>query len=102
MSITYDSSENRVTITGYTEGSPCNFDDIVTADRAGTGTKLLDSGSPANNLTLTYQIRPVELQALDNIKFIVANKTAETDYIYLTDTDAWDAAQTESIDKNWL
>ena len=87
-----------ITITGYTEGSPCNFDDIVAADRAGTGTKLLDAGTPANNLTLTYQVRPVELRALNNIKFIVANKTAETDYIYLTGTDAWDAAQTESID----
>lgn len=94
----YTESTNIVTVTGGTSGSPATLADFVAADRAGTGTKLLDAGTPANNLTLTYQVRPVELRALNNIKFIVADKTAETDYIYLTGTDAWDAAQTESID----
>jgi hypothetical protein len=46
---------------------------------------------------LTYAVRPVELRAIV-VKFIVAAKTAEADYLYITGTDAWDVAQTESID----
>jgi hypothetical protein len=94
----YTVDTNTVTQTGGTSGSPADFASFVTADRAGTGTSLLAAWAPnSNTKALTYQVRPVELLAL-LISFVVAGKTAETDYIFITGTDAWGAAQTESID----
>ena len=95
---TYAVATNIVTVTGGTSGSPADFASFVAADRAGAGTSLLAAWSPTSNTkALTYQVRPVELLAL-LISFVVAGKTAETDYIFITGTDAWGAAQTESID----
>ncbi len=93
----YDAGTNTVTVTGGTSGSPADLASFVAADRAGAGTSLLAAHAPANTLALTYQVRPVELLAL-LISFVVAGKTAETDYIFVTGTDAWGAAQTESLD----
>ena len=97
---TYTESSNTAVVTGGTSGSPATFvtgaDSFVTWDRANAAT-LLAAHAPASNLTLTYQIRPVENLAL-LISFVVASKTTEADYIFITGTDAWDAAQTESID----
>jgi hypothetical protein len=93
----YAPATNTVTVTGGTSGSPADFASFVAADRAGAGTSLLAAWSPnSNTKALTYQVRPVELLAL-LISFVVAGKTAETDYIFITGTDAWGAAQTESI-----
>jgi len=97
ISFSYDEATNKVVVTGGTEGTPATFTDFVTADRAGTNTKLLDAGSPANDLALTYAVRPVENKAL-KVKCVVANKTAETDYIFITGKDWKGDAQTESID----
>jgi hypothetical protein len=92
-----DFPNNRVIITGGTSGSPADFASFVAADRAGAGTSLLAAWSPnSNTKALTNQVRPVELLAL-LISFVVAGKTAETDYIFITGTDAWGAAQTEAI-----
>ena len=93
----YASATNTVTVTGGTVGLPADFASFVAADRAGTGTSLLAAWGPnSNTKTLTYQVRPVELRALI-ISFTVAGKSAETDYIYVTGTDAWGNAQTESL-----
>ena len=93
---TYTKSTNTVVLTGGTSGTPATFADFVTADRAGSVT-LLTAWVPNNNTkALTYQITPVEKRAL-LISFVVAAKTAEADFIFVTGTDAWDAAQTESI-----
>jgi len=97
ISFSYDEATNKVVVNGGTEGTPATFADFVTADRAGTDTKLLDAGSPANDLALTYAVRPVENKAL-KVKCVVANKTAETDYIFITGKDWKGDAQTESID----
>ncbi|MFW6121758.1 MAG: carboxypeptidase-like regulatory domain-containing protein [Petrotogales bacterium] len=97
IAFSYTESTNEVVVTGGTEGTPATFSDFVTADRAGVDTKLLDAGSPASDLTLTYAVRPVEDLAI-KVKCVVANKTAETDYIYITGKDWRGAAQTESID----
>ncbi len=35
MAITYNAGTNVITVTGYTEGTPCNFTDIYNADVAG-------------------------------------------------------------------
>ena len=97
IAFAYNVATNTVTVTGGTSGSPANLASFVTADRAGTGTSLLTAHAPASTLTLTHQVRPVELLAL-LISFVVAGKTAETDYIFVTGTDAWGNVQTESLD----
>lgn len=64
------------------------------------GAELTPEGAPvsgAKDLELTYAIRSVEDLAL-KLDLIVAAKTTETDYIFLTGTDWKDDAQTESID----
>jgi len=93
----YTEATNSVEVTGGTSGTPATFADFVTADRAGTDTILLSAGAPANNLALTYAVRPVEDLAL-KVKCVVANKTAEADFIFITGKDWRGAAQTESID----
>ena len=93
----YTESTNIVVVTGGTSGTPADFASFVVADRAGVDTSLLSGGSPANNLALTYAIRPVEDLAI-LVKCIVANKTAEADFIFITGKDWRGAAQTESID----
>jgi hypothetical protein len=93
----YAAATNTVTVTGGTSGSPADFASFVTADRGGTGTSLLAAWAPnSNTKALTYQVRPVELLAL-LISFVVAGKTAETDYIFVTGTDWLNNAQTEAI-----
>jgi hypothetical protein len=93
----YTPATNTVTVTGGTSGSPADFASFVTADRAGAGTSLLAAWGPnSNTKALTYQVRAVELLAL-LITFVVAGKTAETDYIFITGTDAWGASQTEAL-----
>jgi hypothetical protein len=87
---------NKVIVTGGTSGSPAGFSDFVTADRAGEAV-LMAATNGAKGMTLTYQIRGVEDLAL-LISFIVASKTADTDYVFITGTDFAGNAQTESID----
>lgn len=97
IAFAYTVATNTVVVTGGTSGTPATFADFVTADRAGTGTSLKAATAASLTLTLTYPIRPVELLALI-VKLIVASKTTATAYIHITGTDAWDAAQTETID----
>lgn len=97
MGMSYSVSTKEITVSGYSEVTPANFEDFATQDRAGAGTILLAAIAGAANNTLTYPVRPVEFRALI-IKCIVAAKTAEADFIFITGTDAWDVAQTESID----
>lgn len=97
IAFTYTKSTNRAVVTGGTSGTPATFADFVTADRAGSVTLLAAWTPNSNTKALTYQITPVEKLAL-LISFVVASKTAEADYIFITGTDAWDAAQTEAID----
>lgn len=93
----YTEATNIVVVTGGTSDTPADFNDFVTADRAGVDTDLLVAGSPAAALALTYAVRPVEDLAV-LVKCIVANKTAEADFIFITGKDWRGAAQTESID----
>lgn len=97
IAFTYTKSTNIAVVTGGTSGTPALFSDFVTADRAGSVTLLAATAGLSPTLALTYQITPVEKLAL-LISFVVASKTTQTDYIFITGTDAWDAAQTESID----
>jgi hypothetical protein len=98
---TYNVSRNPVTLTGGISGSPADFASLVTADRANAAT-LLAAWCPNNNTkALSYQGRPVEKLAR-LISFVVANKTAETDYIYITGMDWLGNAQTEGINVSAL
>jgi hypothetical protein len=97
IAFAYTVATNTVVVTGGTSGVPATFADFVTADRAGTGTSLKAASAASKTYTLTYAVRPVELLAIV-VKCIVAAKTTETDYLFITGTDAWDAAQTENID----
>ena len=95
---TYDEATNKVVVTGGTSGAPATFADFVTADRAGTATDLLAATAGLSpTLALTYAVRPVEDLAII-VKCIVASKTAEADFIFITGTDWRGAAQTESLD----
>jgi len=93
----YTVATNKIVVTDGTSGAPATFNDMYTADQAGTGTILNVAENGAAAVTLDYQIRPTHSKALI-IKCIVTLKTAEADYIFITGTDAWDAAQTESLD----
>ena len=100
ITFTYDESDNKVVVTEGTEGTPADFDDFVTADRAGTA-ELTPEDAPVactTNITLTYQIRPVEDLALQ-ITFTLASTSAGAgDTLDITGTDWRGAAQNESID----
>lgn len=98
MAILFEYTEvtNLVVLTGGTSGTPATFDDFVTFDRAGSA-ELLDPTSCDKAMSLVYQIRPVEEKALV-ISFIIGAKSADTDYLYITGTDAWGTALYEAID----
>jgi hypothetical protein len=93
----YTVATNTVVVTGGTSGTPATFANFVTADRAGTGTSLKAASAASATYTLTYAVRPVELLAVV-VKCIVAAKTTQTDYLFISGHDAWGTAQTESID----
>ena len=93
---TYTEATNTVVLTGGTADTPATFANFVTADRAGSA-ELLAATNCAKDMTLTYQVRPCEEKAL-LISFIIASKTAENDYIWVTGTDAWGTALSEAID----
>lgn len=89
--------DNKVIVTGGTSGVPADFAAFVTADRAGEAVLLAATAGLSPTLALTFALRPVEALAL-LISFIVAAKTAEADFIFITGTDFAGNAQTESLD----
>ena len=93
----YAVATNKITVCNGTSGTPMTFAGMYTADQAGTGTVLLAATAGSATNTLTYPIRPTAAKALV-VKCIVASKTTEADYIFITGTDAWGTAQTESFD----
>ena len=92
----YSISDNVIIQCNGTSGTPKNFGDMHDADMAGT-VELLAAVAGVDDMTLDYQVQPAESKGL-LIDFVVAAKTAEADYIYLTGTDIDGNAQNESID----
>lgn len=90
--------DDIVRVTGGTSGTPADFPSFVTADRAGEAV-LLAATSCTTNMTLTYQIRPVEDLALQ-ISFILSGTSAGAgDTLDITGTDwAGNAQGPETID----
>ena len=92
---TYDGSK-IVTCNG-TSGSPKTFADMCDADLAGT-LELLAAWEPdSGTKALGTQLQPADSKGL-LIDFVVAAKSAETDYIFITGTDIDGNAQTEALD----
>lgn len=56
MPATYDSGTNTITITAYTEATPCNFTDIYNADVAGGWGKVTVQGSTQFYFTCKLKI----------------------------------------------
>lgn len=97
MAVTYTPSTGQIQVAGYSLGTPCTFNDIHTADLAGT-LQLLAPTATALGLTLTYQVQPAEERAL-KIDFVLAGTNAGAgDTVDITGTGCDAAAQTESID----
>ena len=90
--------DNKVIVTGGTSGTPADFAAFVTADRAGTNINLLTATAGLSpTLALNRAVRPVDLKAII-LKFVVASKTTQTDWIYTTGTDLAGNTINESID----
>jgi len=76
MAITYDPTSNVITVTGYTEGTPCDFDELRTADMAGTlqlkpSTAIL----PYPGWDTDREVRPADSLAL-RITCVITNYSA--------------------------
>ena len=71
MAITYDPDTNTITVTGYTEGSPCTFEDVYNADKSGTLT-LVDrdeiTGTDTDPVNNTYNLRPADEKVMGGAK----------------------------------
>jgi len=71
MPITYDPASNKITVIGFTESSPCTFEDIYNADKAGTLILVDRNGitgtdtEPVNN---TYNLRPADEKVMGGAK----------------------------------
>lgn len=57
MAITYNAGTDTITVTGYTEATPCNFTDVYNADVAGSWGKVTKQGTCQYRLDMeTLQI----------------------------------------------
>lgn len=96
MAITYDQANNKITVTGYTEGTPCNFNNLYTADIGATnGRDLLDGAIDAdpNTFSLDSQPAPADSLAVPLKITCTARAGATCD---IAGTDAWGNALTEN------
>lgn len=94
MPISYNPANNRIYVTGYTSGTPCTFDDIYNADKAGTF-ELLDGTIDADpdTFSLDNAVRPTDELALQLTITCTARGGATCD---ITGEDAWGNALTEA------
>lgn len=91
----YDGS--KIVTANGTSGTPKTFANMHDADMAGT-LELLAAWNPNNNTkVLGTQVQPAESKGL-LVDFVVANKTADADFIFITGTNIDGGAQTESLD----
>jgi len=92
--ITYSTSTNTITCTGGTEAAPIAFNDLWTADKAGSR-QLLAPTSAAMDLSLTTQPKPTDKVALKLNLVITSFSVAGT--VSLTGKDKDNVAQTEDV-----
>ncbi len=104
MPITYDPSGNRITVDDYPESSPCSFQDIYDADKAGQVDLVSRSvtGTDTDPVDNTYPLRPADEKVLGGTKhdlyIVVENWSGFTDAtIRLIGHDESGNDQTEDI-----
>lgn len=98
MPISYDQTVNDLTILGYSEAAPCSFTDLHNADLAAVnGRTLFSATAPGSPWTasLTSQPQPCEQLAVP-LKVACTPRAGAS--LVLTGTDAWGAAQSETVD----
>jgi hypothetical protein len=106
MAISYSSATNTVTVTGYTSGTPCTFNDLWLADKAGTLTLDSRTGISATDASpdsFSINLKPADYGVLggarQDLYITVANWTDMTSAtIQITGTDSNGSAQTEDIE----
>lgn len=89
-------SANIITVTGYTEGSPCGFDDVWIADK--NGTFELMANQSAGNHVLTTQVRPAENRSIH--LEIIASQVTVNGSCFINGTEKDNSIQTENITIN--
>lgn len=104
MAITYNAGTNTITVTGYTEGTPCNFTDIYNADKAGTlslHARTSITGTDGAAVAVDRAERPADYVVLggatNDLYITIANWIGTTATIRITGTDRDGAVQTEDI-----
>jgi len=104
MAITYNVSDNKITVTGYSETTPANFDDIYNADKAGTlslHARTGITGTDGSAVATDRAERPADYVVLggasNDLYITIANWNATTATIRITGTDRAGNAQTEDI-----
>lgn len=104
MAITYTVGTNTITVTGYTEVTPCNFTDLYNADKAGTlslHARTGITGTDGAPVAVDRAERPTDYVVLggasNDLYITVANWNGTTATIQITGTDRDGTAQTEDI-----
>ncbi len=96
MAITYDQASNKITVTGYSEATPADFDDLYTEDTGATnGRELLGGAIDADpdTFSLDNQPKPADDLAVPLKVSCTARGGATCD---ISGTDAWDNAVSET------
>ena len=102
--ITYNSGTNTITVTGYTEATPCTFQDIYNADKTGglwLHSRYGITGTDADPVATDRPLRPADYVVLGGasndlfIGVVVWDATSVTIRVIGTDRDG--TSQTEDI-----
>jgi hypothetical protein len=91
---TYDVTNNSITVTGGTAGSPVGFTDFWNADKSGTRVLLATTPCGAG-MSLTTPVKPTDRLAL-KLTFVVSALSV-AGVISINGLDAWGNAITENI-----
>ena len=104
MPITYDPASNTITVVGFTAATPCSFEDLYNADKAGALTLVERTGiteadtEPVDN---TYPLRPADDRVMGGAKhdlwLEIENFTLTEAVIRLIGKDEAGNDQTEDI-----
>ena len=92
-SITFDKGANIITATGYSSDTPCTFNDIWNADKAGERVLMADA-SAVQDMNLATQVLPTDSVAL-KLRFVVSGFVSNG-FVNVTGTDKDGNAQTET------
>jgi hypothetical protein len=100
-SITYDEGANVITATGYSSDTPCTFNDVWKADKAGTQELVharAITGEDGAPVSVSHALRPTDqyVLGLADVHMTITHFTANST-IQIVGTEEYGAAQTENI-----